>query len=61
MNPLDDIGRINDERTDLTAADHDRLFGALDQPSAPTETLRAAFRRYKTVFIQPYIDGPNDG
>ena len=61
MNAHDDVSRINVARTDLTAADHDRFFGALDQPSVPTEVLRAAFRRHKEAVIRPEMDGPNNG
>jgi hypothetical protein len=61
VNAPGDVGRINVERTDLTAADHDRFFGALDQPSAPTAVLRAAFRRHKEVVIRPDMDRPDDG
>ena len=60
MSAPDDVCRINVERTDLTAADHDRFFAALDQPSAPTEVLRAAFRRHKEVVIRPDMDRPDD-
>ena len=64
MNPHEDFGRINDERTDLTAADHDRLFGALDQLSAP---LRRCGRRAKPRCVpMPRItaiwqNGPRSG
>ncbi len=38
------------EHTTLKAVDHKAFFAALDAPPAPTETLRAAFRRHrKTV------------
>jgi uncharacterized protein (DUF1778 family) len=61
VNAPGDVCRINVGRTDLTAADHDRFFGALDKPSAPTKALRAAFRRHKDVVIRPDMDGPSDG
>jgi uncharacterized protein (DUF1778 family) len=57
MNMSDDVGRINDERTDLKAADHERFFEALDLPPTPTEALRAAFRRRKEAGIRTDIDG----
>ncbi|WP_241772147.1 type II toxin-antitoxin system TacA family antitoxin [Rhodobacter capsulatus] len=41
------------ERTMLQPVDHDAFFAALDAPAAPTDTLRAAFRRHgKTVVSQ---------
>ncbi len=37
------------ERTRLHAMDHDRFFGALDNPPAPTERLRAAVARHREL------------
>lgn len=34
------------ERTTLTPVDHAAFFAALDTPPAPTDALRAAFRRH---------------
>jgi hypothetical protein len=36
------------ERTRLKPVDHAAVFSALDQPPAPTDTLRAAFARQRT-------------
>jgi len=35
------------ERTVLQRVDHDAFFTALDAPAAPTDALRAAFRRHR--------------
>jgi uncharacterized protein (DUF1778 family) len=35
------------ERTTLQSVDHQAFFDALDAPPAPTENLRAAFRRHR--------------
>lgn len=34
------------ERTLLKPSDHEAFFAALDQPPAPTDALRAAFKRH---------------
>lgn len=34
------------ERTTLQPVDHEVFFAALDNPSAPTDKLRAAFKRH---------------
>lgn len=39
------------ERTDLTTVDHQAFFAALDTPPAPTEALRAAFRRHRETVV----------
>lgn len=35
------------ERTMIQPVDHEAFFAALDAPPAPTENLRAAFRRHR--------------
>jgi len=39
------------ERTVLQPVDHDAFFTALDVPAAPTDALRAAFRRHSETVI----------
>jgi uncharacterized protein (DUF1778 family) len=39
------------ERTALQPADHAAFFAALDKPPAPTEALRAAFRRHRKTVV----------
>jgi uncharacterized protein (DUF1778 family) len=40
-----DTIRNSHDRTALEPVDHDPFFSALDFPPAPTDALRAAFRR----------------
>lgn len=35
------------EQTALASVDHEAFFAALDTPPAPTDALRAAFRRHR--------------
>nr|WP_295107160.1 DUF1778 domain-containing protein [uncultured Caulobacter sp.] len=50
QNPIKVIDEPNADRTALQPVDHAAFFAALDQPSAPTGKLRAAFARHrKTV------------
>lgn len=50
QNPIKVIDEPNADRTALQPVDHAAFFAALDQPSAPTAKLRAAFARHrKTV------------
>jgi uncharacterized protein (DUF1778 family) len=37
------------ERTTLQPVDHAAFFAAIDEPPAPTKTLRAAFGRHKAT------------
>jgi uncharacterized protein (DUF1778 family) len=39
------------ERTFLQPADHEAFFRALDTPPAPTEALRAAFKRHRETVV----------
>ena len=39
------------ERTDLAGVDHQAFFAALDTPPAPTDALRAAFRRHRETVV----------
>lgn len=39
------------ERTTLQAVDHRAFFAALDNPPAPTDRLRAAFRRHRETIV----------
>lgn len=39
------------ERTVLQPVDHAAFFAALDAPPAPTEALRAAFRRHRETVV----------
>lgn len=39
------------ERTALEPVDHAAFFAALDAPPAPTEALRAAFRRHDSAIV----------
>jgi len=39
------------ERTELQPVDHEAFFSALDAPAAPTDALRAAFRRHDETVI----------
>jgi len=59
MNGSDGVGCINDERTDLKAADHDPFFEAFNLSSAPSEALRAALRRRKEAAIRADVAGLN--
>ena len=39
------------ERTVLLPVDHEAFFAALDAPAAPTDALRAAFRRHSDTVV----------
>jgi uncharacterized protein (DUF1778 family) len=39
------------ERTFLQPVDHEAFFTALDTPPAPTEALRAAFKRHRETVV----------
>lgn len=39
------------ERTVLQPVDHEAFFAALDAPAAPTDELRAAFRRHREAVV----------
>lgn len=39
------------ERTMLQPVDHEAFFAALDAPAAPTDALRAAFRRHSDTVV----------
>lgn len=39
------------ERTVLQPVDHEAFFAALDAPPAPTEALKAAFRRHRETIV----------
>ncbi len=46
MQRFGDAIRNSHDRTALEPVDHGPFFSALDCPSAPTDALRAAFRRW---------------